>query len=112
MSQEPNVLDGAPRLSEPTDLAEHTRVDDDAAGGDVEKHTTPAPSETPELCGFKDRTTPFLCPSGLTCMFNTDIYAAACCSSESCYWGTTCCGYGLSETSRSTCGRGVSAIYW
>ncbi|PKS08422.1 hypothetical protein jhhlp_005133 [Lomentospora prolificans] len=68
----------------------------------------PDPVEIPELCGFKDRTTPVMCAPGETCMFNTDIYAAACCTGDSCSWKTTCCGYTLSDPAPSVCGNGLS----
>ena len=70
--------------------------------------------EIPELCGFKDRTTPFMCPTGssLTCMFNTDIYAGACCRAGVCDWATTCCGYARSLATNSLCGNGFSYIAW
>jgi hypothetical protein len=51
------------------------------------------PSETPELCGFLNRVTPVLCPSGETCKLNTDIYAFECCQGDTCNWQTTCCDY-------------------
>ena len=113
MSQAPNFLDGAPTYA---DVAAPTGGNagnaGDSGGGDDDSRPDKGLSDIPELCGFKDATTPWLCPTGQTCMFNTDIYAAACCSSDSCDWATTCCGYELSATSASVCGRGISARSW
>src|SRR5688572_12162412 len=38
-----------------------------------------AATDDPELCGFADRTSAVRCDPGLTCKFNTDVYAVGCC---------------------------------
>ncbi|RYO84435.1 hypothetical protein DL766_009995 [Monosporascus sp. MC13-8B] len=62
----------------------------------------------PEVCGFKDRTSALRCPTGSSCMFNTDIYAVGCCKDDVCDWATTCCGW--ATTVDGHCG-GPSAVY-
>lgn len=113
MSAVPNVLASGPRLIGSARPASATTAPTTSASAVISPiTTTPSLLETPELCGFKDRTTPFLCDPGYTCMFNTDIYAAACCTNNACSWVTTCCGYARTATDLSVCGNGISSAVW